>query len=130
MTDKEAMQSRFADDNPLQGKRVPQFEQRAIPLSGKLSHNRSRMGLNLMGSTVTTQRAGPNIALTLMKLTSSAHARRAYSKTAGRLPVRSSLRNRAKDTFTKINRQGFRHLCRPPIGRKLESELHRFEKTN
>ena len=66
MTDKEAMQSRFADDNPLQGKRVPQFEQRAIPLSGKLSHNRSRMGLNLMGSTVSTQRAGPNIASTLI----------------------------------------------------------------
>jgi hypothetical protein len=77
------------------------------------------MRFNLVGTAVATERTGTNVPLSNLQITPTAHACRAHAETRRSLPMRRAAIDGGKHTHAKINRKGFRHICRPPAADSL-----------
>jgi hypothetical protein len=84
---------------------------------GRLLQHREdgrRVGLDPTGFAVAAHRLGLGIALLALAGPPAADARRAHSEPLGGLPVCRATCHRGQNPNSKIERQGFRHACRPP----------------
>lgn len=82
------------------------------------------MGLDPPGPPVAAQRLRLWITLFALKLAPAADAGRANPEPLACLAVRQTACDSGKHPNPKIHRQSFRHVCRPPPGRKSESDFN------
>jgi hypothetical protein len=96
------------------GERRPQLLHRDVGLFGQETEDQRRLRLDPAGPPVAAERPGPDVALTPFERPPSAHARGADPEPRGCLAVTGSVRHRGDNPCAEIDRERFRHVCRPP----------------
>lgn len=119
MPDKEPVQSRLADRDALDRKRVAQLEQGSIAVLSEPCHDRPAMGLCLSGISISAKRARSNIPLAKLQISPAADACGTHAKPFGGLAVGRTSGNSSNHANTQIDRKGFRHIRRPPSADSL-----------
>ena len=111
-----------AEDEPDASQPAPQFLQGDVRHLGQQCQDRRLVRLDAAGSAIPAKRPGPGIAVLALQRPPATDARRADPEPLPGLTVRQARRDRRNNPYPKINRQRFRHACRPPPGKQCESD--------
>ncbi len=85
-----------------------------------------RSGASSVSAPVAAQRLRARSPLFAFPRPPTAHAGRTHPEAPRSLAVTGTRRNRRQNPDPKVDRQGFRHIRRPPSGRQSESADSRF----
>ena len=110
----EAAQRAVAELKPHRDQAPAQFLGGEVGRRREFPKDRRLVRVDPPGPAVSAKSLRPRIALLAFAPAPPAHARRAHTEAFANLAMGETLPDRGQHTNPKIDRQSFRHACRPP----------------